>query len=238
VPGTRLYRTGDLGSYLPDGQISFRGRADDQVKINGFRVELNDVNSALRRHPSVRESVASARENESGEKQLVGYVVPSGSSPSVSELREFLAKELPEYMVPSIFVNLDALPYAPSGKVNRLALPVPNESNMMRDQVFHQPNSETEKSVSVIVASLLGLPRVGVNDNFFYLGGNSLFGTQLIARLRDAFQVEVPLLSLFDHPTISELSVEVERLMLAKLDAMSEEEAHRLLALNSTQASL
>jgi len=199
---------------------------------------LNDVNSALRRHPSVRESVVSARENESGEKQLVGYIVSSGSSPSVSDLREFLAKELPEYMLPSIFVGLDALPYASSGKVNRLALPAPNEGNMLRDQVFHQPSSGTEERVSAIVASLLALPRVGVNDNFFYLGGNSLFGTQLIARLRDAFQVEVPLLSLFDHPTISELSVEVERLMLAKLDAMSEEEAHRLLALNSTQASL
>ena len=238
VPGARLYRTGDLGSYLPDGQISFRGRADDQVKINGFRVELNDVNIALRRHPSVRESVVSARENESGEKQLVGYIVPSGSSPSVNDLREFLEKELPEYMLPSIFVSLDALPYASSGKVNRLALPAPNESNMLRDQAFHQPSSGTEERVSAIVASLLGLPRVGANDNFFYLGGNSLFGTQLIARLRDAFQVEVPLLSLFDHPTVSELSAEVERLMIAKLDAMSEDEAQRQLALNTTQASL
>jgi amino acid adenylation domain-containing protein len=238
VPGSRLYRTGDLGSYLPDGQISFHGRADEQVKINGFRIELNDVNSALRRHSLVRESVVSARENESGEKQLVAYIVPSDSSPSVSDLREFLAKELPEFMLPSVFVSLEALPYASSGKVNRLALPAPDESNMLRDQVFHQPSSATEERVSAIVASLLGLPRVGVNDNFFYLGGNSLFGTQLIARLRDAFQVEVPLLSLFDHPTVSELSVEVEQLMVARLDAMSDEEAQRLLALNTTQASL
>jgi len=238
VPSARLYRTGDLGSYLPDGQISFHGRTDDQVKINGFRIELNEVNGALLRHPSVRESVVSARENGSGEKQLVAYIVASGSSPSVSDLREFLSKELPEYMLPSIFVSLDALAYASSGKVNRLALPAPDESNMLRDQVFHQANSVTEERVSAIVASLLRLPRVGVNDNFFYLGGNSLFGTQLIARLRDAFQVEIPLLSLFDHPTVSELSVEVERLMVARLDAMSEEEAQRLLALNATQASL
>ena len=138
VPGARLYRTGDLGSCLPDGQISFHGRADEQVKINGFRIELNDVNSALRRHPSVRESVVSARENESGEKQLVAYIVPSGSLPTVNDLREFLSKELPEYMLPAIFVSLDALPYASSGKVNRLALPAPDESNMLRDQVFHQ----------------------------------------------------------------------------------------------------
>lgn len=238
VPGTKLYRTGDLGSYLPDGQISFHGRADEQVKINGFRIELNDVNSVLLRHPSVRASVVSARENKLGEKQLVAYIVASGSSPSVSDLGEFLAKELPEYMLPSSFVSLDALPYASSGKVNRLALPAPDESNMLRDRPFHQPSSATEERVSAIVASLLGLPRVGTNDNFFYLGGNSLFGTQLIARLRDAFQVEVPLLSLFDHPTVSELSVEVEQLMIARLDAMSEEEAQRLLTLNSTQASL
>ena len=238
VPGARLYRTGDLGSCLPDGQISFHGRADEQVKINGFRIELNDVNSALRRHPSVRESVVSARENESGEKQLVAYIVPSGSLPTVNDLREFLSKELPEYMLPAIFVSLDALPYASSGKVNRLALPAPDESNMLRDQVFHQPSSATEERVSAIVASLLGLPRVGVDDNFFYLGGNSLFGTQLIARLRDAFQVEVPLLSLFDHPTVSELSVEVEQLMVSKLDAMTEEEAQRLLASDTAQASL
>jgi acyl carrier protein len=186
----------------------------------------------------VRESVVSARENESGEKQLIAYIVPTDSSPSVSDLREFLAKELPEFMLPSVFVSLDALPYASSGKVNRLALPAPDESNTLRDQVFHQPSSATEERVSAIVASLLGLSRVGVNDNFFYLGGNSLFGTQLIARLRDAFQVEVPLLSLFDHPTVSELSVEVEQLMVARLDAMSDEEAQRLLALNTTQASL
>ena len=109
---------------------------------------------------------------------------------------------------------------------------------MLRDQLFHQPSSATEERVSAIVASLLGLPRVGVSDNFFYLGGNSLFGTQLIARLRDAFQVEVPLLSLFDHPTVSDLSVEIERLMIARLDAMSEEEAQRLLTLNTAQASL
>lgn len=238
VPSASLYRTGDLGSCLPDGQIAFHGRADEQVKINGFRIELNDVNSALLRHPSVRESVVSTRKNESGEKQLVAYIVLSDSSATVSDLREFLAKELPEYMLPSIFVSLAALPYASSGKVNRLALPAPDENNMLRDQVFHQPSSATEERISAIVSSLLSLPRVGVNDNFFYLGGNSLFGTQLIARLRDAFQVDVPLLSLFDHPSVSELSVEVEQLMVARLDAMSEEEAQRLLALNTTQASL
>ena len=236
--GARLYRTGDLGTCLPDGQISFHGRVDEQVKINGFRIELNDVASALRRHPSVRECALAARENEAGEKQLVAYVVPSTSLPSLGEFREFMAKELPEYMLPAIFVQLDALPMASSGKVDRLALPTPTDQNMLRDQILDHPSSATERRVSAIVASLLGLERVGANENFFYLGGNSLFGTQLIARLRDAFQVEVPLLGLFDHPTVAELSGEIERLMIVKLDAMSEEEAQRLLSLNTEQASV
>ena len=236
--GARLYRTGDLGTCLPGGQISFHGRVDEQVKINGFRIELNDVASALRRHPAVRECALTARENEAGEKQLVAYVVPSTSLPSLGEFREFMAKELPEYMVPAIFVQVDALPMATSGKVDRLSLPTPTDQNILRDQVLDHPSSATEQRVSAIVASLLGLERVGVHENFFYLGGNSLFGTQLIARLRDAFQVEVPLLSLFDHPTVEELSGEVERLMVAKLEAMSEEEAQRLLFLNTEQASV
>ncbi len=236
--GARLYRTGDMGTCLADGQISFHGRLDEQVKINGFRIELNDVASALRRHPSVRECALAARENEAGEKQLIAYVVPSASLPSVGEFREFMAKEVPEYMLPAVFVQLGTLPVASSGKVDRLALPAPTEQNMLRDQVCDQSGSATEQRVSAIVASLLGLERVGVSENFFYLGGNSLFGTQLIARLRDAFQVEVPLLSLFDHPTVAELSGEIERLMVAKLEEMSEEEAQRLLSLNIEQASV
>ena len=234
----RLYRTGDMASYLGDGQIAFHGRADEQVKINGFRVELNEVASALRRHPAVKETVVSVRENEAGEKQLLAYIVPAATMPRVSELRDFLSKELPEYMVPAMFVKMDALPVASSGKFDRRALPAPNQENILRDEAFQQPNSITEQRVGAIVASLLGLKHVGVNDNFFYLGGNSLFGTQLIARLRDAFDVEVPLLKLFDNPTIAELSAEVERMILARLENMSEEEAQRLLATNAAQASL
>jgi len=234
----RLYRTGDMGSWIEDGQIAFHGRIDDQVKVNGFRVELNDIASALRRHGNVREAVVSARENESGEKQLVGYVVPSSMPPTVSELREFLLKELPEYMVPAVFVKMESLPVGSSGKFDRRALPEPDHDNILRDEVFQHPTSVTEQRVGSIVSSLLGVQHVGVNDNFFYLGGNSLFGTQLIARLRDAFQVEVPLLKLFDHPTIAELSQEIDRMMVARVESMSEEEVRRLLATNSAQASL
>jgi amino acid adenylation domain-containing protein len=238
VAGARLYRTGDMGCYLPDGQIAFHGRADDQVKIRGYRIELNEVVSALNRHPAVRESVVSTCENGSAEKRLVAYVVPMAPLPPISELRDFLAKELPDYMLPATFVKLDALPFAASGKVNRSALPAPTEENILRDETFVGPRTPTEQRIAAIVASLLGLERVGVNDNFFYLGGNSLFGTQVIARLRDAFNVDLPLLKLFDHPTVADLAAEVERLMVANLDAMSEDEAQRLLALNPEQAEL
>ena len=234
----RLYRTGDIGSFLPGGQIAFHGRSDDQVKINGFRVELNEVASVLRRHPAVRETVISARENEAGEKQLVAYIVPSATLPGVSDLRDFLSQEVPDYMIPPMFVRMESLPVASSGKVDRQALPAPNQQNILRDEAFQHPNSATEQRVGGIVASLLGLDRVGVNDNFFYLGGNSLFGTQLIARLRDAFQVELPLLKLFDHPTVTELSLEIERMMFARIENMSEEEAQRLLTMNVVQPSL
>ena len=233
----KLYRTGDLGCYLPDGQIEFRGRADDQVKINGYRIELDEVSGALRRHPAIRESVILASDNSAGEKQLVAYVVPQSTLPPISELRDFLSQDLPDYMLPSIFVSLEALPLGSSGKVDRAALPEPSDENTLREEAFLGPRTPTEKRVAAIVASLLGLERVGVKDNFFYLGGNSLFGTQVIARLRDAFHVDISLLKLFDHPTVADLAAEVERLMVAKLDAMSEEEAQRLVALNTEQAN-
>jgi len=236
--GARLYRTGDLGSALADGQIAFQGRVDDQVKIRGYRIELNEVTSALNRHPAVRESVVLSSENGTGEKRLVAYVVPRTTLPPLSELRDFLAQDLPDYMLPATFVSLDALPLASSGKVNRSALPAPSEENILREQSFLSPRTPTEQRVAAMVASLLGLPRVGLTDNFFYLGGNSLFGTQVIARLRDAFHVDLPLLTLFDHPTVVDLAAAVERLMVAKLDAMSEDEAQRLLDLNTQSADL
>jgi acyl carrier protein len=140
-------------------------------------------------------------------------------------------------MLPATFVSLNALPVGSSGKVDRSVLPVPSDENILREEVFLGPRTPTEQRVAAIVAGLLGLERVGVKDNFFYLGGNSLFGTQVIARLRDAFNVDISLLKLFDHPTVADLAAEVERLIVAKLDAMSEEEAQRLLALNTEQAN-
>lgn len=234
----RLYRTGDLGCYLPDGEIAFQGRVDDQVKVRGYRIELNDVAAALNRHAGVRTSVVVARANEAGETQLAAYFVPRSACPSLIELRDFLANELPDYMIPATFISLDKLPIAPSGKVDRSALPPPSEENLVREEIPLNPRSPTERRVAAIVASLLGLEQVGANDNFFYLGGNSLFGTQVIARLGDTFNVEVPLLKLFDHPTVADLAAEVERLIITKLDAMTEEDAQRLLAVNTEQANV
>lgn len=234
----RLYRTGDLGCYLPDGEIAFQGRVDDQVKVRGYRIELNDVAAALNRHAGVRNSVVVARSNEAGETQLAAYFVPRSARPSLIELRDFLANELPDYMIPATFISLDKLPVAPSGKVDRSALPEPGEENIAREEISLTPRTPTERRVAAIVASLLGLEQVGANDNFFYLGGNSLFGTQVIARLRDTFNVEVPLLKLFDHPTVADLAAEVERLIITKLDAMTEEDAQRLLAVNTEQANV
>jgi amino acid adenylation domain-containing protein len=209
----RLYRTGDLGCLLSDGQVAFHGRADDQVKIRGHRIELNEIIGALSRHPGVRENVVVAGEDAQGEKRLVAYVVPQASSLTVSELRDFLARELPNYMIPSTFVALDAIPVGAAGKVDRSVLPAPNDENVLRDEAFVGARTPTEQRVATIISSLLCLNSMSVNDNFFYLGGDSLFGIQVIALLWESFHVELPLLCLFDYPTVAELAAEVERLV-------------------------
>jgi amino acid adenylation domain-containing protein len=238
VADARLYRTGDLGCLLSDGQIAFHGRADDQVKIRGHRIELNEIMGALSRHPAVRENVVVVGEDAQGEKHLIAYVVPQASSLTVSELRNFLARELPNYMIPAAFVGLDAIPVGAAGKVNRSALPAPNDVNLLRDEAFVGARTPTEQRVAAIIVSLLGLNSMSVNDNFFYLGGDSLFGIQVITRLCETFHVEFPLLGLFDYPTIAELAAEVERLAGPRIEAMSKEEASRLLAQNSEQPGL
>jgi amino acid adenylation domain-containing protein len=229
-PGVRLFRTGDLGRYLPDGQIAFLGRVDEQVKVRGFRIEPAEIVRVLNEHPTVQASTIIAREVEPGDKQLVAYFVSATEAqPTHTELRNFIAGRLPEYMVPAMFVKLEALPLNVSGKVNRSALPEPNADNTLRDSAFVQPRTPIEERLAATVASLLDLDRVSAEDNFFLLGGHSLLGTQLIARIRDSFGVELSLRALFDAPSVSQLSSQVEALLLAKLEAMSEEEAERLL---------
>jgi amino acid adenylation domain-containing protein len=228
-PGKKLYRTGDLVSLLPDGQLAFHGRVDDQVKIRGYRIELNEVASALLQHPSVRETFVVAN-NHGSEKRLLAYIVPQdGASPTMGELRSFLSGRLPDYMLPAAFIMLEVMPIGPNGKVDRSAL-MANSTEPMRDEAYVSPTSATEERIAKIVAKLLGVDHVGAQDNFFLLGGNSLLGTQVIAQLRSTFGVEVPLLDLFDHPTVAGLAEVVDQLMIISLEAMSEEEAQRRLA--------
>ncbi len=188
-----LYRTGDLGRYLPNGEVEPLGRADLQVKIRGFRVELGEVEAALASHPSIREAVVVAR-GEGDDRRLVAYIVPAVED----DLRSFLRVRLPEYMVPSALVFLDALPLTPNRKVDRKALPEP-----AREDIEVAPLSQMEELVAAIWSEVLGVERIGPSDDFFGLGGHSLKVTQILARVRDAFGVELPVRSLFESPTLS-----------------------------------
>jgi amino acid adenylation domain-containing protein len=230
-PGARLYRTGDLGRWLPDGQIAFLGRVDEQIKILGFRIEPAEIVRVLNEHPAVQASAAVAREIEPGDKRLVAYLVLARDvQPTFTEMHEFVATRLPEHMLPTTFVTLPALPVNPSGKVDRALLPDPDLENTLRDRTFVAPKTALEERVGSILANLLGVEQVSVEDNFFLLGGHSLLGTQLMAKLANQFGVEFSLLTLFNAPTVAMLSREIEKQLLAKLDAMSDEEARACLA--------
>jgi acyl carrier protein len=174
--------------------------------------------------------VVVARDGSGEEKTLVAYVVTApNAQPTHSELRNFIAARLPEYMLPATFITLEALPLSPSGKIDRASLPEPGPENTLRDHAFVAPRTPIEERVASMLASLLGLPQVSVEDNFFLLGGHSLLGTQLIARVRHEFQIELSLRSLFEAPTVEKLSARIEDLLVAMVEAMSEEEAQRLL---------
>jgi amino acid adenylation domain-containing protein len=229
-PGARMYRTGDLARYLANGDIAYLGRSDEQIKIMGHRIEPNEIVAVLERHPSVRASRVIARELTC-EKQLVAYLVLEPAAvTSAAEIRGFLQQELPQYMVPTVFVRLAEFPLTANGKVDQASLPLPNVENTLRDQEMILPRTPVEERVAALLASLLGLEQVSVYDNFFLLGGHSLLGTQLISQIRNAFAVELALRTLFESPTIAQLSREIEGLILARVEAMSEAEVERLLA--------
>ena len=247
-PGARLYETGDVARYLPDGSIEFLGRRDHQVKIRGFRIELGEIEAILAHHPTVHETVVLIQEDNPEERRLVAYVVPKpGSILTADELRSFLRTKLPNYMVPSVFVTLGALPLMPNGKIDRRALPAPGQSRLELKEAFVAPRTPAEKVLAGIWAEVLKLEKVGIYDNFFDLGGHSLLATQVISRVREAFQVELPLRILFEKPTIEELAVVIterevmegagqEHLarMMIELEALSDEEAEQLLAEKGT----
>jgi amino acid adenylation domain-containing protein len=210
---SRLYRTGDLVRLSPDGQFAFMGRADDQIKIRGYRIEPDEISAVLNRHPAVQASVVVAR-GEDSEKRLLAYVTLfSNTVVTHSELQQFLQQSVPDYMVPSAFVRVDAFPLKHSGKIDRNELPVADPDNTIGDQVYVAPRNPVEKRVAEILAELLGVGQVSVHDNFFFLGGHSLLGTQLIARVRDSFGVELPLRTVFDSPTAAEISAVIEQML-------------------------
>jgi amino acid adenylation domain-containing protein len=230
-PHARLYRTGDLARHLPDGEIAYLGRADEQIKILGYRIEPSEIESAINRHPAIAASVVVARGSNCTDKRLTAYLtMRNGITPSAAELRDFLRTSLPDHMVPAIFAKLETLPLNANGKVDRAALPEPAIENTLRDDEFVAPRTPIETRLAKILCSLMNIEEVSVNDNFFLLGGHSLLGTQLIAKIRSTFGVGMALRTLFDAPSIAELSSEIERLIFARVENMSEEEARALLA--------
>ncbi|WP_157696344.1 non-ribosomal peptide synthetase, partial [Caballeronia temeraria] len=208
APGARMYRTGDLARYRADGNIEFLGRNDHQVKMRGFRIELGEIETQLADHPAVRDAVviARARHEKTHDQQLVAYVTLA-SETDASALREHMSSRLPDYMVPSAFVTLDALPLTPTGKLDRRALPDPQWQDLA---AYVAPRTSLEHSLAQCFADVLGLERVSVFDNFFALGGHSLLATQLVSRVREALSVEVPLRKLFDAPSVASLAEALE----------------------------
>jgi amino acid adenylation domain-containing protein len=215
-PGARLYKTGDLARYLPNANIEVLGRIDHQVKIRGFRIELGEIEAILSQHPAVQEVVALVREDVAGDKRLVAYLVSNQApAPTASELRGFLKEKLPEYMAPSAFLILEKLPLTPNGKVDRRALPKLDGAEPERGGIFVAPRSPVEEMLAEIWAEVLGFEQVSVHDNFFELGGHSLLATQVISRLRDVFQVDLPLRRIFEASTVAGLAERVEMALRA-----------------------
>jgi amino acid adenylation domain-containing protein len=211
VTGNRLYRTGDLGRLLPDGNIVYLGRLDDQIKIRGYRIEPNEIIGRLNQHPDVQQSLVFAREDSPGDKRLVAYVVLQRDSGATDNmLRDFLRMALPDYMLPSAFVQVEEFPLTPNGKIDRAALPPPDLANLAGAGNGTEPQTPIERRIAGIVSNLVNVEDVGREDNFFLLGGHSLLGAQLIAELRRVFGVTISLQALFQAPTIAALAAEVE----------------------------
>jgi thioesterase domain-containing protein/acyl carrier protein len=207
-PNSRLYKTGDLARYLPDGNIEYLGRIDNQVKIHGFRIELGEIEAVLAQHPDVLENAVIVHEASKTDKRLVAYWVPhQGQVIENSTLRDFMKKRLPNYMIPSAFITLDTLPLTPNGKIDRRALSQLSVSHYpLSEKTFVAPRTPDEKSLANIWAKVLGVERVGIHDNFFELGGHSLLAVSLLAEIEQQFRKQLPLAALFQGATIEELA--------------------------------
>jgi natural product biosynthesis luciferase-like monooxygenase protein len=212
TPGARLYRTGDVARYLADGEIDFVGRADQQVKVRGYRIEPGEVEATLRQYPGVRDVAVVVRDDKAGDKQLVAFVA-SDNVPELAStmLRNYLKKRLPEHMIPTAWVRMDSLPLTPNAKVDVRALPEPERDETALTGEHLAPRTLTEELVAEIWREVLRTERLGINDNFFDLGGHSLLATRVITQIREAFQIELPLRRLFENPTVAELSESIEQ---------------------------
>jgi aspartate racemase len=208
--GTRLYRVGDLARYLPNGEIVFAGRTDQQIKLRGFRIELGEIETVIEQQPQILHAAVVVHEDETKDKRLVGYVVTQKQITS-DELREALKPRLPDYMIPSIFMMLESLPLTASGKIDRKALPAPALDGTARQQSYVAPRTETETRIAQIWSEVLGVVQVGVEEDFFSLGGHSLLATRVISRVNTAFGIDVSLRRVFEEPTIARLAAVVEQ---------------------------
>lgn len=224
IGGERAYCTGDRAAWRADGQIAFHGRVDDQVKVRGHRVEPEETASVLRAHDAVRAAAVVAAPAADGGDMLVGYVVADAGT-TAETLRDHLAQTLPDYMIPSAFVAMEDLPLTANGKLDKAALPTPDAGNALAAAGFADAQSPVEQRLVAILEGVLGRSGVGVDDNFFLLGGHSLLGTQVVLRAGEAFGVELTLRDLFQAPTIRQLALRIEELVFSMIDAMSDDEA-------------
>ncbi|MEJ8545836.1 amino acid adenylation domain-containing protein [Brevibacillus borstelensis] len=206
LPGQKLYKTGDLGRFRVDGILEYVGRADDQVKLRGFRIELGEIESVLAQHPTVQAAVAMVREDDPGHKRLVAYVIPAENETiQVGEIRTYMQQRVPDYMIPSAFVVMQAFPLNSNEKIDRKALPAPS-GEFQREKAYAAPRTELERTLAEIWQEVLQLPTVGVYDNFFELGGHSLLATQVVSRIRNILKVDIPLSAVFKFPVLKSLS--------------------------------
>jgi len=240
--GERLYRTGDLVRYQQDGIIEFLGRIDHQVKIRGFRIELGEIETSMQKNDAVERAVVIAFENGRLDKTLVAYFsCEKELQVTADELKQQISGQLPDYMVPAMFVQIDNWPMTPTGKIDRRKLPEPDFAGRQVKTEFVAPRTETEQKLAKIVAEVLEIEKVGIHDNFFELGGHSMLGTRVISQIREDFSVELPLKALFENPTVDGIaqamtleeaafqdSAELED-MLSELEGLSEEDVKRLL---------
>jgi len=245
-PGARLYKTGDLGCLLPSGNIEFVGRVDDLVKVRGFRIELGEITKTIRQHPEINDAFVLALDADSDRSRIVAYAVPNlRSTISATDLRSYVRKKLPDYMVPARFIFLDALPVSPNGKIDRKALPVPGRSRPELDTPLVAGRTPLEKDLAQIWGEVLELDQIGIHDNFLDLGGDSLAATRIVSQVIARFQTEIPLRSLFQSPTVAEMAVVISRYEIKKmgenelakildeLESLGEEEARRLVKKNT-----